>query len=331
MRWLKFALGILLTANSLCWAFKLDLSRVVTVLTAQIPSAELTFALEPKGASTGLVLPGGKFVMVPYERVKKALFIEVVFPDGRSLPARFVTYDPLTGLAFLKLRSQTKERSRLVFRKNLKAGETVLLVSFEGEKEIRTGRVVRPFVYLKRGNTYSGEYFLAEFSSVKEGPVFDSKGRLCGFLVESEESRKTSSGVLVKSSFMISLAVKKFLEYGEVEWAWLGAELAPLTPAIARFLDAPVKKGVLIAGVRPFSPAERAGLSPSKRPKAIGNRVYPVGGDLVVEVEGVRIEDPRELLRAVFSKAPGEVLTLKVYRDGEYKNITIKLGRRPTR
>ncbi len=307
----------------------LDFSRVVTVLTQQVPAGEQPLGEERRGVTTGLLLPGGRYVLTVYPEVKKALFIEVVLPGGNSLAARFRAYDRFTELAFLELSRQVKERGRLIFARRLPSpGERVYLAFRPATLEVYPGWVVRAPLYLPFKGYLPREYLLVFTPARRSGPVFNAHGELCGFLVAQPDALRFGN-VLVESARVISLAVSRFLKEGKIEWAWLGVETQPLTPSLARALDLPFQRGLLVTEVYPRSPARRAGLKGGRTPKAVGNRVYHVGGDIILSADGIPLERPGDLMAVVLSKRPGEILKLEIFRGGKKRYIAIKLSRRP--
>ena len=87
----------------------------------------------------------------------------------------------------------------------------------------------------------------------------------------------------------------------------------PLSLALALLLGA--TNGALIAEVAGKSPAEKAGLK---------------SGDVVTEVAGKKVEDPRELQLLIANLAPGSKADLKIMRDGKDQTFTVELAERPT-
>ena len=88
----------------------------------------------------------------------------------------------------------------------------------------------------------------------------------------------------------------------------LGVTLQPLTDQMADFLGVSGKTGALVASVEPGSPA-------ASKLKA---------GDVIVSVDGKRVENPDDVSRAVEQKNGGK-LDLKIVRDRKEMSITVEL------
>jgi serine protease Do len=101
---------------------------------------------------------------------------------------------------------------------------------------------------------------------------------------------------------------------GKVTRGWLGVSLQPLTPELATSFGAKDAKGALVADVSADSPAARAGLK---------------SGDIIMEFNGKKVDDPSALARAVALAKPGETSRLALWRDRQQKAVEIKLGEIP--
>ena len=114
-----------------------------------------------------------------------------------------------------------------------------------------------------------------------------------------------------------SRIVADLREKGRIERGWLGVSVQ----------DAPNVRGVgaggtggagagggAIAGIDRAGPAARAGLRP---------------GDIVLAVNGERVDNARGLIRAVAAVAPGNQVRLSVRRGGQASEVPVTVGRRP--
>ncbi|AAC07399.1 DegQ family serine endoprotease [Aquifex aeolicus] len=106
--------------------------------------------------------------------------------------------------------------------------------------------------------------------------------------------------------------MEQIIEHGKVIRGWLGVVIQDITPDISEALG--IKEGVLVAQVVPGSPADKAGLKV---------------GDVIVEVNGKKIEDARDLQFTIMKMKPGTKAVLKVIRNGKEKEITVIIGQYP--
>jgi serine protease Do len=112
-------------------------------------------------------------------------------------------------------------------------------------------------------------------------------------------------------------AMDQIMQHGKVTRGWLGVGIQPVTPEIARSFElSGDPRGALIGDVSPGSPAEKAGM---KR------------GDILLELNGTKVSDSRELRLNIGSMKPGTSAQFKLFRDGTERNVSAVLGEAPER
>jgi serine protease Do len=104
------------------------------------------------------------------------------------------------------------------------------------------------------------------------------------------------------------------LTTGKVVRGWLGVTIQEVSPEMAKELGLPTHRGVLIADVDPRGPAQKAGL---KR------------GDLVVKINGKRVDSTARLRNLVASAGSGKSASLELYRNRKLRTVRVKLGELP--
>ena len=117
---------------------------------------------------------------------------------------------------------------------------------------------------------------------------------------------------------------------GQVDYGYLGVTSQPLYPQLARRLDLPVTT----------RRADRAGSGrqPGRRRRARGGRRedrvpgpagHPVGGDVVVAVDGRKLTQTADLADLISATNAGDEVALEVIRDGKRRTVKVELGERP--
>lgn len=168
------------------------------------------------------------------------------------------------------------------------------------------------------------------------GPLLNSRGELVGIntaILAGAGGGFVGVGLAVPSNFLFeSLAA---LEEGGV----LG--LAQTRPRIGvGLVEIPMRDypesvrqhlrlpetGVMIQFVEPGSPADRAGLrGTGDLAVSVGNRTFAAGGDVITAVDGENVSTLTQLQNLVFSRSPGDTVTLSVVREGEELEIDVTL------
>jgi S1-C subfamily serine protease len=109
--------------------------------------------------------------------------------------------------------------------------------------------------------------------------------------------------------------VEQLLEDGEVEHAYMGIRPATLDLQTARAYELPVEAGAVLIDVVAGGPAGEAGLEP---------------GDIIVGLDGERVESAEDLLTLLRRHAPGDEVEVQAVRpDGEEVAVTVTLGELP--
>ncbi|PIE99044.1 MAG: serine protease [Treponema sp.] len=111
----------------------------------------------------------------------------------------------------------------------------------------------------------------------------------------------------------VKRAVDDFIEYGEVKYGWLGVQLTPITPEDVQSLGLKDQKGTLVAQIFLDSPAIKGGMQ---------------AGDFIIELNGKPVESYDELVRNVGDLTIGEKASFKVIRNGQKKEIEVKIESR---
>jgi len=101
---------------------------------------------------------------------------------------------------------------------------------------------------------------------------------------------------------------------GKVARGWLGVQIQPLTDEIAESLGLSKTNGALVAGVEPGSPAALGGVKP---------------GDVIVSLNGEKLDDFKDLPKLVARAEAGSESTLQVKRQGEIRDLEVMIGNMP--
>ncbi len=109
---------------------------------------------------------------------------------------------------------------------------------------------------------------------------------------------------------------------------WLGIEGSNVTPAIAQTLGLQEPSGFLIFSVEPSSPAEVAGLRGGDRVVTIEGSPVVLGGDVIIAVDNIQIQDAQDIEAQLIHKSIGDVIEFTVIRGSSTEEIDVELGAR---
>ena len=111
----------------------------------------------------------------------------------------------------------------------------------------------------------------------------------------------------------------------------MGISGLDIDPDLAIALGLDNAKGFLIVTVVQGSPADKAGLHGSSKTKEINGRNYPVGGDIILSVDGKVVREIADILvHLQREKSIGDEMVLEVLRDDNITSVILILEERPS-
>lgn len=267
---------------------------------------------------SGFIISADGYVVTNNHVVEHASEVEVALDDGRTLPAKVVGTDKRTDLALLKIHDGQTLPYVEWGATTPRVGDWVIAV---GNPFGLGGSVTAGIISARGRDIGAGPYddFLQIDAPVNRGnsggPAFDSHGTVIGV----NTAIYSPSGGSVGIGFAIPTEVAKDVvaalkEKGSVSRGWIGVKIQNVTPEIAESMGLKTTKGALIAQPQKGAPAEEAGLK---------------AGDLIVAVNGEKIETPRDLARRIAALGPGKTADVTYLRSGAEKTVKLKLGTLP--
>jgi serine protease Do len=331
-----------LNSNGVLAAFEAELTRVVDKVA---PSVVTIFALqevqfnpfedfdfpfrlpfepfrqERRSLGSGLIVKVEKdkaYILTNNHVVEDAKSITVRFDRHTERGARIVGTDPKTDIAVLEVNVKgidgIKGRvATLGDSDRVRVGQIVIAIGnpYGLERTVTVGVVSA----LKRsiGITQYESYIQTDAAinpGNSGGPLINIHGEVIGI-----NTAIVASGQGLGFAIPINLArwvMEQILAHGRVIRGWLGVVIQEVTPDIAEAIG--VKEGIIIAQVLKGSPADRAGLKV---------------GDIIVEVDGIKIDRVRDLQLKIMRTKPGTEVRLKIIREGKPREILVRVGELP--
>jgi serine protease Do len=275
-------------------------------------------AIEARGS--GFIIDANGTIVTNNHVVKGARAVNVTLDDGAVLPAKVVGTDPRTDIAVLKVDAgHPLPFIQLGNSRDVKPGEWVVAM---GNPFGLGGTVTAGIVSAVSRDIGNGPYdqFIQVDAPINQGnsggPLFTQDGKVIGMntAILSPSGGSVGIGFAIPSD-MIRTVSAQLEKTGRVVRGFVGVEAQQITPATAQALHLSQHAGALLAGIQPDSPASKAGLQP---------------GDVITAVNGAKIDGPRELALNVANVQPGDEAHLTVMRDGQTKDVTVKVGQMPT-
>ncbi len=271
---------------------------------------------------SGFVISADGFIVTNNHVIEGADEILIEFyPGGEpGVPAELIGTDPNTDIAVLKV-----DLEGLPF---VEFGDSTAVGSRVGDwvmamgNPLGQGFSVSAGIVSARDRALSGTYddYIQTDAAINRGnsggPLFNMEGEVIGVNTAILSPNGGSIGVgFSMSSAVVTNVVDQLIEFGETRRGWLGVRIQDVTPDMVDAIDGlDLARGALVTDV-PAGPAENAGM---------------LAGDVILNFDGIEIQDTRELVRIVGNSPVGKEVPVAVLRDGDMADLTVVLGRRET-
>jgi len=270
-----------------------------------------------RGLGSGVIIDPSGIALTNAHVVDGGSRIEVVTVDGAKHTAKLLGMDKKTDLAVLQLEGNGKTFPYVPLGDSDEAhvGDWVLAV---GSPFGLQATVTSGIISAKARQIGAGPYddFIQTDAAINPGnsggPLMNMRGEVIG--INTAIVRGGAGIGFAIPSNMARRVAQDLRTIGKVTRGYLGVSLQPLTSDLATSFGVKDGKGALVSDVGAESPAGRAGVK---------------SGDVILEFNGKKVDDPSALARAVAAAKPGETGTLVVWRDRKAQNVEVKLGEMP--
>ena len=316
-------------------------AKSVVNITSTVLSYDFFRRVLPReGSGTGIIIDKKGHILTNLHVIKNASSIEVTLHDKSRFRGKLVGVYKEYDLAVIRIDAPSKVLKPLPIgsSRNLMVGQKVLAIGnpFGLGSTLTTGIISSLGRSIKSGKGHMMDELIQTDASINPGnsggPLLDSDGRLIGI----NTAIISPSGGSVGIGFAVPVDIAKrvvpdIIKQGYVSLPWLGVTVFPLFPSLSEYLGIKVNHGVLIIEMVQNGPAHRSGLKGPVKRVRIGNAILPIGGDVVVAVDGKKIKTTEEFMKAYRRKRPGDKIRMKILRRNSFYLVPVKLGEMPIR
>jgi serine protease Do len=268
------------------------------------------------GEGSGVIVDGKGYILTNDHVVAGAEKITIHLFDGRELKGTVRGTDPRTDLAVVHVETADLPVAVLGDSDKIQVGEWAIAIGspFGLEETVTVGVISAK----GRSGLGTGTYedFLQTDASINPGnsggPLVNIDGDVIGI-----NAMIIQPGQGIGFAIPINLAktiMQELIKTGKVVRPWVGIGLQDITPDLMKFFNLKEKEGALISQVYSGSPAEQVGLKV---------------GDVVIEVDGVKIKSSQDVVREVLKKKMGQKVNLVILRGGKRLEISVTTAQMP--
>jgi Do/DeqQ family serine protease len=270
-----------------------------------------------RGTGSGVIVDAEKgYIVTNHHVIADADVISVSLQDGREFTAKLLGSDASTDVALLEIEGDNLQELEFADIEDLRVGDYVVAVG----NPFGLGQTVTQGIVSALGrsglNNDNYEDFIQTDAAINMGnsggALVDLEGRLVGINTAIISGTGTNAGIAFAVPVdMIASVVTHLERDGEVRRGQLGVQIQDLTSAMETALQTGAGKGALVTSVMPGSAAEAAGIEAS---------------DVIVEIDGRKIESGRELRNVVGLMSLNQEVELLVFRDGQSQRVKAVVG-----
>ena len=283
-----------------------------------------------EGSGTGFLISSSGYILTNNHVVADADRIKVVLTDQREYVAKLIGNDPTTDVAVIKIEGSGLPTVAFGDDNTARIGSWVLAIGNPlGLNFTVTAGIISakgrggPQLSGPLQNRYAITDFIQTDAAINPGnsggPLVNARGEVIGInsMIASETGYYSGYGFAIPISLAKNVS-DDIIAHGRVRRAVLGVQIKEVTAEEAKAAQLTAIAGVTIGdfandGSAP-SPAKTAGLEP---------------GDVIVAIDGARVDRVGTLQRIIRMKKPGDVVAVDVVRFGDKKSYRVKLAEAP--
>ena len=282
-----------------------------------------------KSSGSGVVISPDGYVLTNYHVIENAHEIIVTLPGGEEYKSEIIGKDRFTDLALLKMEGSNFPYADLGNSDDLIIGEWVIALGnpyglFDVSDQPTATVGIISALNMDFGQQESGQIFqdmiqtdAAINPGNSGGPLVNGLGEIVGintFIYTGSNYSQGSIGI----SFAIPINRAKHIaeelkNKGKIDRNYsTGLQVQSLNKRVARYLNLPFVKGVIVVEVEKGSSGDKAGIKIE---------------DIILAVNGVQITSAQDIKNVILDQdiRSGDRITVKIYRDGVRKQVRLKL------
>ncbi len=280
---------------------------------------------QQRGLGSGVIVSADGYILTNHHVIDQVDTITVTLINEKVIPAKVVGSDPRTDVAVLKVDAENLPYMRFGDSDELQVGEMVLAIGSPLGAALAhtvTQGIVsakgRSDLNILGGNGF--ENFIQTDAAINRGnsggPMVNMRGELVGIntAIASQSGGFQGIGFAIPSN-MARNVMQSIIETGRVVRGFVGIGFQPVDENLARALDLPQARGIIVTEVVEDSPASEAGIQLE---------------DVILQFNGRNIQSPSDFRRRVAEMMPGTEITLRVNRDGREQDVKVVLGEFPS-
>ncbi|MDA3851571.1 MAG: trypsin-like peptidase domain-containing protein [Spirochaetaceae bacterium] len=292
------------------------------------------------GSGSGTIIDKDGIILTNNHVIKNAQKVFITLSDGTQFEGHVIGSDPENDLSLVQFDPDGRDLQVIPFgdSTNLRVGQKVLAIGnpYGLERTLTTGIVSGLGRPLKNDEGHVIRDMIQSDASINPGnsggPLLNSRGKMIGIntMIYSPNGGSVGLGFSVPIE-TAKRVVPDLISYGEVIRGWIDVEPLQLFPSLVRYAKLTTSQGILVSRVNEGSLAQQAGLRGGNSSDAVrsGSSVIYLGGDIIIEINGLTINNFTDYYSALEDTRPGDIAEVTVMRGRRTVELEVELSKRP--
>jgi S1-C subfamily serine protease len=312
--------------------YRKNIPSVVNV-TSRAMSFDFFYGMVPQeGQGSGFVIDKQGHILTNYHVIADARQVEVTMHNRKKYKATVVGTDPAHDLAVIQIKAPDLVPSVLGDSRNLQVGQKVYAIGNPfGLAGTMTRGIVSSIRPVREPNGATIDEAIQTDAAINPGnsggPLMNWHGEVIGINTMILSSVNQNAGIGFAIPINTAKAVlNDLMTLGRVRRPALGVRTIPISAELADEIGLPVDYGLLIVQVTPGGSADQAGLRGGTERAYLGNIPIMLGGDLIVAIDGQKVQDEQDLSQMMNNHRAGDTVKVTIYRNKKKLDVSVALG-----
>jgi S1-C subfamily serine protease len=312
--------------------YRKNIASVVNVKSRAV-TFDFFYGLVPEeGQGSGFIIDKAGHVLTNYHVIAEARQVEVVLHNRKSYKATIVGTDRSHDLAVLLIKAPDLQPMTLGDSTHLQVGQKVYAIGNPfGLAGTLTRGIVSSIRSVQEPDGTAIDEAIQTDAAINPGnsggPLLNWHGEVIGINTLIASSVGQSAGIGFAIPINTAKAVlNDLVTLGRVRRPALGVRTIPINSDLADQMSLAADYGLLIVQVVAGGSADRAGLHGGTERAYLGNVPIMVGGDLIIAIDGEKIEDQQDLAQMMNKHRAGDAVRITIFRGKKKIEVEVTLG-----
>ena len=312
--------------------YRKNIGSVVNI-TSRVMTYDFFYGLVPQeGQGSGFVFDKEGHILTNYHVIADARLVEVTLHNRKKYKATIVGTDKSHDLAIVQIKAPDLQPMILGDSTNLQVGQKVYAIGNPfGLAGTLTRGIVSSIRQVQEPDGLVIEEAIQTDAAINPGnsggPLLNWHGEVIGINTMIASSVGQSAGIGFAIPINTAKAVvNDLVTLGRVRRPALGIRTIPIDPEVANELGLAADYGLLIVQAVPGGSADRAGLRGGSDRAYLGNTPIMIGGDLVVAIDGEKVESQQILAQIMNKHRAGDTVKVTIFRGKKQLEVPVVLG-----